>query len=171
LRISGDEARKRLADAEQLGPRTALSGEPLSPVLARTAVAQADGAIGAEHIRIIRKFMDKLPLWVDVTTREQSEVTLVRTAVGLDPDALRECAGRLMNLIDQDGPLPDDAERARRRYFTRGKQGPDGMSPANGNLNPQARATFEPIFAKLAASTKKSWPADHTTGLPRMAGR
>jgi hypothetical protein len=151
LRISGAEARQRLADADQLGPRTALSGEPLPPVLARTAVAQARGAIGAEHIRIIRTFMDKLPLWVDVTTREQTEATLVRSATGLDPDALRKCAGRLMALIDQDGPLPDDAERARRRHFTMGKQGSDGTSPASANLDPQARATFEAIFAKLAA--------------------
>jgi hypothetical protein len=151
LRISRSEARRRLSDAEQLGPRTAFSGEPLDPVLARTAAAQSDGTIGPEHVRIVRTFMDRLPAWVDVITREQAECTLVRCAVGLGPDDLRKAADRLAALIDQDGPEPNDAERARRRHLTLGKQGSDGMSPITGVLDPQARATLEAVFAKWAA--------------------
>ena len=58
LRISRAEARRRLADATELGPRTALTGQPLDPTLAGTAAAQAQGSIGAEHVRIIRAFFD-----------------------------------------------------------------------------------------------------------------
>ena len=151
LRISRAEAGRRLAEASELGPRTAVAGQPLDPKLGATAGAQAAGAIGAEHVRIIRAFFERLPSWVDLTTREQAEATLVRAAVGLDPDALRKAAERLLALIDQDGPAPDDAERARRRHLSIGRQGADGMTPAQGLLDPQARATLDAIMAKWAA--------------------
>ena len=52
LRISRAEARRRLGDAEDLGPRTALTGEPLEPMLPNVAQAQAGGTISPEHVRI-----------------------------------------------------------------------------------------------------------------------
>jgi hypothetical protein len=61
-RISPREARRRIADTEQLGPRRALTGELLEPRLTSTAAAQARGEIGPEHVRIIRKFFDALPV-------------------------------------------------------------------------------------------------------------
>src|ERR1700748_3295805 len=50
LRIGRGEARRRLDEAEDLGPRIALTGEPLAPVLPNVAAAQAAGSIGAEHV-------------------------------------------------------------------------------------------------------------------------
>lgn len=61
LRISTTEARRRLTDAQELGPRTAISGEPLKPLLPSTARAQAAGNINAEHVRIIRSFFANMP--------------------------------------------------------------------------------------------------------------
>ena len=151
LHISGKDATRRLADAGDLGPRTALSGEVLAPVLPLTAQAQGAGVIGAEHVKIIRGFFTDLPHWVDPTTREQAEASLVRTAIGSNPDALGKAAARLALMIDQDGPMPDDTERARRRGLWIGKQGTDGMTPIKGNLDPQAAATIEALFAKLSA--------------------
>jgi Domain of unknown function (DUF222) len=151
LRISPSEAGRRLDEAKELGPRTALSGEPLEPLLVATAKAQAAGRINGDHVRVIRGFFNRLPHWVDVATREHAEVDLVSAAVGLDPKALGEVADRLLALIDQDGPMPDDTERARRRYLTIGKQGADGMIPFKGNLDPQTWATLEAAFAKWAA--------------------
>jgi Domain of unknown function (DUF222) len=168
LQISGADAKRRIEDSAVLGPRTALSGEALEPVLPLTAQAQADGRIGAEHVRIIRRFFDRLPAWVDLRTREQAEATLVRTASGLDPDLLRKAADRLATLIDQDGPMPDDTERARRRGLWIGKQGSDGMTPIRGNLDPQARATLEPIFAKWAGPGMCN--PDDPTQAPRVSG-
>jgi hypothetical protein len=159
LRISRAEAGRRLGDAEQLAPRTGLTGQPLAPVLAVTAAAQAEGAIGAEHVRVIRSTMDALPGWVDVVTREQAEADLVAAARGLDPDLLKKAAERLLALLDQDGPAPDDAERARRRGLWIGAQRRDGMTPIRGLLDPEARATWEPILAKLAAPGMAN-PAD-----------
>ncbi|MDT5175093.1 MAG: hypothetical protein QOG37_2344, partial [Mycobacterium sp.] len=151
LRISGKEATRRLDDARELGPRTTLSGEAQAPLLAKTAAAQAAGSIGAEHVAILRGFFTKLPGWVDVVTREQCETTLVRIGVGLGPDEVRKAAVHLGVLIDQDGPVPDDAERARKRLLTLGPQGADGMSKLTGWVDPLWRATWEPILAKLAA--------------------
>ena len=88
MRISPREARRRIADTEQLGPRRALTGELLEPRLTSTAAAQARGEIGPEHVRIIRKFFDALPVWVDHRTREQIEATLGRIAAELAPDEL-----------------------------------------------------------------------------------
>jgi hypothetical protein len=168
LRISGADAKRRIEDSAVLGPRTALSGEGLEPVLPLTAQAQSDGRIGAEHVRIIRRFFDRLPAWVDLTTREQAEATLVRTATGLDPDLLRKAADRLATLIDQDGPQPDDTERARRRGLWIGKQGADGMTPVRGNLDPQALATLEPMIAKWAGPGMCN--PDDPTQAPRVSG-
>lgn len=151
LRISMDEARRRIAEADDLGPRATLTGEPLEPHLPTTAIAEADGKIGAEHIDTIRTFFRKLPKAVDHQTREQVEIELATLAVGLGPTELRKAAGRLAQLLDQDGPAPTDADRARKRYFKVSEPGPDGMSEARGLLDPEARAYWEAAQAKLGA--------------------
>lgn len=51
LGISGPDAGRRLAEAAVLGPRRALTGEPLEPHLPATATAQARGEIGTDHVR------------------------------------------------------------------------------------------------------------------------
>src|SRR5690349_1993463 len=59
LRISTSEANRRINEAADLGPRTALTGDMLDPVLAHTAAAQQRGQISAEHVRIIQTFVTK----------------------------------------------------------------------------------------------------------------
>ena len=86
LRISRAEARRRIAAAEQLGSRTALSGAPMEPLLAATAAAQRAGRIGAEQVGVIRAFVQRLPGWVDVGTRELAEAQLVGLAGGFRPE-------------------------------------------------------------------------------------
>ncbi|WP_263988251.1 13E12 repeat family protein, partial [Mycobacterium conspicuum] len=54
LRITKPEASRRVAEAEDLGQRRALTGEPLAPLLTHTAAAQHDGLIGDAHVRVIR---------------------------------------------------------------------------------------------------------------------
>ena len=98
-----------------LGPRRALTGEPLAPVLAATAAAQGAGLINGEHVDKIRDAMDRLPGFVDAATREQIETDLVRIAAGVGPTELKKAADTMLFLLDQDGPEPDDTERARKR--------------------------------------------------------
>ena len=114
-RITATDANRRLAEAEVLGPRRTLTGEPLAPVLAATAAAQAAGVINGEHVDKIRDAMARLPGFVDTATREQIETDLVRIAAGVGPTELKKAADRMLFLLDQDGPEPDDTERARKR--------------------------------------------------------
>jgi hypothetical protein len=160
LRISRAEARRRISDAEHLGPRWALTGEALPARLPATAAAQAAGSIGAEHVRIIRSFFTQLPDAVDVGTREAAEGDLARLASGFGPEQLRKCAQRMDTLLNPDGTF-SDADRARRRGLTLGRQGSDGMSPIAGFLDPEARAYLDAVLAKWAAPGRCN-PEDQT---------
>jgi hypothetical protein len=150
LRISRGEASRRVAEAADLGPRCALTGEPLAPRLTATAAAQRAGQIGAAHVAVIRRFFDELPCWVDAPARECADVDLARWATQHRPETLRKVAERLACYLNPDGEFTD-AERNRRRGLRLGNQGRDGMSQLTGWLTPQARATLEAVLAKLAA--------------------
>ena len=170
-RISTSEAHRRLTEAAALAPRQAMTGESLPPVLPATATAQAHGLINAEHVEVIRKTMAKLPGFVDTATRERIEVDLVRTAVGNGPKELKDSADRTLFLLDQDGPEPDERERARKRGVTKHKQRADGMVDVSATLTPQAWAVWEPIFAKYAAPgmCNPDDPEPCTSGTPSQA--
>jgi len=160
LRISRDDAHKRLKDAAHLGPRRAISGEVLAPTLTHTAAAQAAGQIGPEHVRIIRKFFEDLPEAVDFQARDHAEATLARIATEQLPDGLRKAADRLLALLHPDGDF-SDVDRARHRGITIGKQQPNGLSRVTGWLDPQGRATWDAVSAAWAAPGKCN-PDDET---------
>ncbi|MGZ8812873.1 MAG: HNH endonuclease signature motif containing protein [Mycobacterium sp.] len=160
-RITATDANRRLAEAADLGPRRTLTGESLAPVLAATATAQGAGLINSEHVDKIRDTMARIPTFVDTPTREQIETDLVRLATGVGPTELKKAADRVLFLLDQDGPEPDDTERARKRGLHFGPQGRDGMVPAKGYLTPEAWAIYEAIFAKTAAPGMCNPDDDH----------
>ncbi len=63
-------------------------------------------------------------------------------------------------LLDQDGPAPDDADRARKRGVSVGRQGRDAMVSVHGQLTPQAWATgtapqgvVQDVLARVAGPT------------------
>lgn len=153
LRVSYKEAKRRIGAAAVLGPRRALTGEPLASVLEATAAAQARGELGAEHVALIERFFHQLPAQVNYQARALAEADLARTAAGLRPEELRKVAERLMALLDEDGAAPEEAvrERARKRFVEIGPQGRDGMSRLRGLLTPETRATVDAVLAKLAA--------------------
>jgi hypothetical protein len=91
-RISASEAGRRLDEAAALGPRRALSGTPLEPVMACTAIAAAHGVINGERVRILREAMGRIPPAIDATTRGQIEADLVRTGIGVGPKELKDTA-------------------------------------------------------------------------------
>ncbi|NVN48490.1 HNH endonuclease signature motif containing protein [Mycolicibacterium hippocampi] len=170
-RITTSEAHRRLNEAAEMGPRQALTGEPLAPLLPAAAAAQAGGLINGEHVTVLRKAIKALPAWVDATTRGQFEVDLVRVAVGVGPKELKETAALRLFLLDQDGPEPDDTERARTRGLSKGKQQRNGNIPVRGELTPEAWATLEAIFAKYAAPgmCNPDDPEPCTSGTPSQA--
>ena len=150
LHITRAEAGRRIAEAADLGPRRALSGEPLAPVLPATAAAQRDGAIGADHVAVIRRLFHQLPESVDFDTREHAEKQLAAKATEFRPDQLAKLARRLMDCLNPDGRYTDE-DRARMRGLVLGNQQADGMSRLSGWLTPEARASWEAVLAKLAA--------------------
>ena len=167
-RLSTAEASRRLGEAAELGPRRALTGEPLPPVLPVVAAAEAAGLITADHVKVLRDAVSRLPSFVDTTTAEQFEADLVRVAVGVGPKELKDTAELRLFLLDQDGPEPDDTERARKRGATVGRQGRDGMTALTAHLDPETAAVWEILFAKFAAPGMCS-PADEqpcTSGTP-----
>ena len=150
LRISRAEASRRIHEAADLGQRRALNGEPLPPVLEATAKAQRNGEIGAGHVAVIRSFWHRLPDFVDIETRHNAEAQLARLAGEHRPDELARLADKLTDCLNPDGDFTEH-DRARRRGLTIGQQDLDGMSPISGWLTPEARATLDAVFAKLAA--------------------
>jgi hypothetical protein len=150
LRITKAEAGRRIHEAADLGARRALTGEPLAPQLTATAAAQRLGMIGDAHVQVIRSFFAHLPAEVDLPTRAAADADLAHKAGRYRPDELAKYAQRIMDWLNPDGEFSDE-ERARKRGITIGKQEYDGMSRISGYLTPEARATFEPVLAKLAA--------------------
>jgi hypothetical protein len=150
LRITRSDARRRLAEAVDLGPRRALTGESLPPLLTATAAGQRAGQLGAGHGQVIRRFYHQLPGSVDVGTREAAVTHLAELATGFRPDQIADLADTLADCLNPDGTYTDE-DRARRRGLAVGKQGPDGMSRISGWLTPEARATLEAVLAKTAA--------------------
>jgi Domain of unknown function (DUF222) len=150
LRITRAEASRRVGEAADLGERKAITGEPLEPILAATAEAQRTGSLGAAGVAVIRGFWHRLPDFVDVETWQKAEVQLARLGGEHRPDELGKLADKLTDCLDPDGSFTDEY-RARRRGITIGNQGSDGMSPITGHLTPEARATIDAVFAKLAA--------------------
>jgi hypothetical protein len=150
LRITRSEANRRINEAQDLGQRTALTGEPLPPRLPATAAGQREGQIGAGHVAVIRRFFDQLPCWVDVDTRQCAEAQLAKHAAQFRPEQVAKLADKLSDCLNPDGNFTDE-DRARRRGLTLGPQDPDGMSPLRGWLSPAARAALEAVLAKLAA--------------------
>jgi hypothetical protein len=150
LRITKAEAGRRIAEAEDLGPRRSLTGAPLAALLTATAAAQCAGLIGDGHVKIIRSFFTHLPAEVDVFTREAAEADLADKATQYRPDEVAKYAQQIMSLLHPDGDLSDQ-ERARKRGIVLGQQGFDGMSRISGLVSPELRAAIEAAWAKLAA--------------------
>ena len=140
-------------------------------MLAATAAAQARGVINTEHVTVIAKAVAKLPGFVDAATREEFETDLVRLAGGTGPKDVSDAAELALFLLDQDGPEPDDTERARRRGICKGRQRGDAMTPISGELTPEAWALLEAIFAKYAAPgmCNPDDPQPCTSGTPSQA--
>lgn len=150
LRISRADANRRIKEAEELGERRALTGQPLPALLEGAAAGQRGGAIGRDHISIIRNFVHRLPSWVDAAACASAELALADYAKDFTPEETAACADMLSNQLNPDG-IFNDTDRLRRRGLTLGKQGYDGMSKLTGWLTPEARATLEATLAKTAS--------------------
>lgn len=135
MRISRKEASRRVAAAEDLGPRYSLTGEVLAPALPACAHALRSGSISTEHITIIGHTVAKAENYVSTAELAQIESDLVAAATRDTPEALKAAADKLLYLLNQDGDSPDVA--AHLRGLRIGKQDADGLVHVQGWLDPE----------------------------------
>ncbi|KWX19410.1 hypothetical protein AFM11_36015, partial [Mycolicibacterium wolinskyi] len=167
LRISGTEARRRVRDAMNFGPRRSVTGEALAPVRAATAAAQAGGWLTPDHVDELETFFTKCPDWVNAARRDAFERKLVAVAAQETPETVRHTVAEALYLLNQDGEEPVDAAERKRGLVIHPQQ-PDGTSKVSGWLNAEARAVVEPLLAKYAAPgmCNPDDPAPCVTGVP-----
>ncbi len=172
IRISPQEARRRIRDAAQLQTRTTLTGQTLPPSLPATAKAWNAGLLDAEHLRTIQAFIKDLPEDIHPAAVEGAEAFLADRAAELRPDQLGKVADRLAITLNPDGKFSDDYRALQRGFQWCGRQRTDGMSVGKLIASPELRATIDALFAKYAAPGMCN-PDDQTptiTGEPTQVG-
>jgi len=166
LRVSAREAAGRVRAAADLGPRRALTGDPLPPLFADVAAAQTAGTISAAHARVISSTVDALPAAVDAVHGRAVEAFLVGHAAHMDPVQLGHAATRLRDTLNPDGTHTDDEDRQRRRELTL-RPNRDGTSHLTGTLTPTASAVWQTVLDALSAPV----PATDGERDPRSGGQ
>ncbi|WP_072692003.1 HNH endonuclease signature motif containing protein [Rhodococcoides fascians] len=171
LRITPRAAGARVRLAAELGDRTALSGEPLPPLLPHTAAAVRAGLLDAKHVQMIREFFKHLPATVDPQTRDRAEQQLVGLASTRRPDDFAPLVAHLDSILSPDGDFDENEDedknakprpRKRDAFFYLGEQGSDGMSEGKFCVDSELRAYLEALFSK-AAKPGVNNPADPTS--------
>ena len=151
LRLSPGEARDRVDAARACGPRTALTGPPLPPLLPHLAAAHAEGAVSPEHTGVILTALHDLPATAGAEDRALAEKHLVEAAHTLRPRQVAAVGRRILAHLHPDGTLASDAEQHRRRGFTLHPEA-DGSYTARGRLTASCAALL------LASLTPRSAP-------------
>jgi Domain of unknown function (DUF222) len=149
LRVNRGEVDRRAKLAARVRERRlGLGPETMAPELPLLAKAMHDGLVGEDHIREVCKAVDALPKWVSPAEKRWAEKKLVFHARRQDPGFVAAVGRAVQDRINPDGVF-DERDRAARRGFSVGPQGPDGMSKVSGHLTPEARAYFEAISAAV----------------------
>src|SRR3954471_9304604 len=99
LRIDPREARARVGRAGDLGPRRALSGERLAPLLPVTAEAVAAGAVSAAQVEVIVDCLERIPPAAPAAAGPVAERLLVEAARFEGPRQLRRTAAELLTRL------------------------------------------------------------------------
>lgn len=150
LRITPTEARTRLARARDLGPRRALTGEPLESILPATAEAVRAGEISSGHVSVIADCLDEIPAKISLEASGPAEAFLVNAARHEHPGQLRKTAAMFLARLDPDGIEPREEEAERARWFGLRKRR-DGSSIPTGRFTPEVTAMWEAVLDSLAA--------------------
>ncbi|MGU3653283.1 DUF222 domain-containing protein [Mycolicibacterium sp. A43C] len=144
MRLSGAEAGRRVQAAKQLGPRHAMGGEVLAPLLPACAAALAEGTINDGHIQVIRGAVHQAAKHTSPAKCAELEEILVSVAAAAGPETVQAAATHALMLLDQDGPGPDLARH--RRGIRIGKQDADGLTHISGWVDPELAAYLGTAF-------------------------
>lgn len=162
LRVRPAVAARRIAAARELGPRRAITGEPLAPRRELVAAAQATGRISADHAVVISRVFAELPTTVPPDAVAELERTLLELAERADPTEVARAGRYALQLWDPDGQEPRD-EHAERRRGVVISGSDDGVGRITGTLTPPALAALQAVLSPLAAPR----PADDAGSDPR----
>ncbi|TAM88343.1 MAG: DUF222 domain-containing protein, partial [Jatrophihabitans sp.] len=96
-RLSPGVALARAREAEALGQRRTLTGEPLPPVRGRVAAARRDGLLSDGHVQVMLGAFRELPAQLSVADLDASEQILIDAARALNPTELARVATALVD--------------------------------------------------------------------------
>ncbi|MGA9311993.1 MAG: DUF222 domain-containing protein, partial [Pseudonocardiaceae bacterium] len=151
LNLSPTEAGTRVAHATKLGPRRALTGEVLAPLLPNTAAALAAGEIGPAQVRVITETMSAVPADVSADDRDAAEAELARHARSFNSTSLHRIGQHILAHLDPDGPEPrDEPQPAPAAGELRLWNRRDGRLGLEGYLEPEHGAAFRSLIDQLA---------------------
>jgi hypothetical protein len=150
LRVSPREARARVGRSIDLGPRRAVTGEPLPPIFPTVADAVSAGEISASHTDVIASALDRISLVAKPEVLPVAERLLVEAARHEHPRQLAKTAQLLLARLDPDGLEPSEDELERRGGFSLAKNS-DGSAVPKGLWTAELTAAWEAIFDSLAA--------------------
>jgi hypothetical protein len=142
--VAGLETRLRLAKRE------ALQVVAHAELFASGAVREAAraGELDAERLSVLGKTLAAAP----APARDEVEAALLGQA-HLDLHGFRTVARRILVLLDQDGPAPDDRELAepKREFHYRSRT--DGSVEFRGKIDPESGALLATLLSPLAKPT------------------
>ncbi len=167
-RLSPVEASARVRAARACGPRRALDGQVLEPLRPVLAAAARVGEVSVEQSALIARMLGELPDAVPAETVDETEKLLVRYAGQFEPRQLSVIARRLVDTIDPDGTLADDAEQHRRREL-RLCQRSDGAFDLHGRLTSECGAIWQTVLTAVAAPARTAWIPRLTPPIQRDA--
>jgi Domain of unknown function (DUF222)/HNH endonuclease len=154
------EARRRVLAAEQVDRRVGLDGQPLPPRLPATAAAFTAGRIGLRHLEVLARLLTSPAAGrLAPQTWAGAEQQLAERAAEYPPAELQTWGARLLELLDQDGPQPDDRapEPVNELFLTRHRGGAGGS--VRGRI--ADAAAFDTIATLLDAHAAPRDPHDH----------
>ncbi|MGO4191853.1 DUF222 domain-containing protein [Arthrobacter sp. YAF17] len=125
LRISSVEARRRLALAADVLPRTGMSGQPLPAAREELAAGVAAGDIASRAASIICLSLERVRHVCPPEAIASMEHAITRTAVENDQDFLTRMSQRWTDALDQDGAEPSEQELRQRQgaFIRRARRG------------------------------------------------
>ena len=170
LRLDRREARERVARSVDLGPRRALSGEELPPLLPVAAKAVQVGEMSAAQTDVLLKTVDDLPPTAPAEAVQVVERVLVDAARFENPRLLARTGRYLLARLDPDGPEPGDDPAEKNRGFALFMRS-DGTGTARWNLTADAVALVETVFDALAAPQSTAEQPDTRTAGQRRSRR
>ena len=166
LRVTPREAKARVERAQDLGPRRAITGEPLEPLFPAVANAGQRGELSAHHADVITDCLEHVSRVQPPHAVSVAEDLLVEAARHEHPKQLARTAALLLARLDPDGAEPREDEANRRRAFTLAKR-PDGSAIPRGDWTAELVAAWEAIFGALAAPVPDEDGSDKRTPAQR----